>query len=154
MTQEKMENRLKDIPKPEPMPPAAQEMLRLTLLNAKRSSRVGLLLIVLPGLVVLVFFFQNAFNTFPGLTRWFAHEATLIPMPLRAILLFLFLAGFPFIALVINMLAITYYRYNPLRREVTVIVKMKWNNILVAVFGCALATFYILHLLADTLLGK
>jgi hypothetical protein len=144
MDKGKLENYIKDIPKPVPEPPVTQEILRLTLMNAKRSSWVGLILIILPGLIVLLAFLQNTLHVLPGLTRWFVHDAGLIPMPLRAILFFLFLVGFPFIAVVVNLLAIIYYRYNPLRKEVTIVVKMKWNNILVAVFACALASFYIL----------
>ncbi len=154
MDKQKLEQYLRDIPKPEATPPAMQEPLRLTLMDAKRSSRAGTLLIILPGLLILAFFLQNTLHIFPGLTRWFGNEATRVPMPLRAILFFLFLVGFPLIALVTNLLAIIYYRFNPIRKELTIIVRMRWKNILVAVVGGALASFYILHLLADSLLAN
>jgi hypothetical protein len=123
-------------------------------MNAKRSSRMGTLLILLPGLLILVFFLQNTFHILPGLTRWFGDEITRVPLPLRAVLVFLFLAGFPFIAVLMNLLAIIHYRFNPLRKELTIVVRMKWKNIFIAVAGAALASFYILHLLADTILSK
>jgi hypothetical protein len=154
MEKQQLENYLKEIPKPEPEAPATQEELRLTLMNAKLSSRVGTFLIVLPGLLVLVFFLQNTLHILPGLTRWFGAEVSGIPLPLRAVLLFLFLIGFPFIAVLMNLLAIIHYRFNPLRKELTIVVRMKWKNILIAVAGSALASFYILHLLADTILSK
>ena len=154
MEKQQLENYLKDIPKPAPEAPATQDALRLTLMNAKLSSRVGTLLIVLPGLLVLAFFLQNTLHVLPGLTRWFGAEVTWIPLPLRTVLLFLFLVGFPFIAVLMNLLAIIHYRFNPLRKELTIVVRMKWKNILIAVAGAALAAFYILHLLADTILSK
>jgi len=154
MEKQQLETYLKDIPKPAPEAPATQDALRLTLMNAKLSSRVGTLLIVLPGLLVLAFFLQNTLHVLPGLTRWFGAEVTWIPLPLRTVLLFLFLVGFPFIAVLMNLLAIIHYRFNPLRKELTIVVRMKWKNILIAVAGAALAAFYILHLLADTILSK
>jgi uncharacterized integral membrane protein len=154
MEKQQLENYLKDIPKPAPEAPATQEELRLTLMNAKLSSRTGTFLIVLPGLLILVFFLQNTLHVLPGLTGWFDAELTRVPLPLRAVLLFLFLVGFPFIAVLMNLLAIIHYRFNPLRRELTIVVRMKWRNILIAVAGAALASFYILHLLADAILSK
>jgi hypothetical protein len=154
MEKQQLENYLQDIPKPAPEAPPTQEALRLTLMNAKLSSRMGTLLIVLPGLLVLVFFLQNTLHVLPGLTRWFGAAVSGIPLPLRAVLLFLFLVGFPFIAVLMNLLAIIHYRFNPLRKELTIVVRMKWKNILIAVAGSVLASFYILHLLADTILSK
>jgi hypothetical protein len=153
MEQKKLGEYLKDIPLPEPTPPPQQEMLKMTLLNAKRSSVFGALLVVLPGLLVFLAFLQNVLHLSPGLTRWFANVFSSIPLPARAVVMFAFLVGFPFIAVVLNILAIVYYRFNVIKKELTIVVRMRWPNILVAIAGAALASFYVFHLLADSLLS-
>ncbi|HXB94123.1 MAG TPA: hypothetical protein VNU70_03155 [Puia sp.] len=154
MDKQRLSDYLKDIPKPAPPPAQGQEMLKLTLMNARRSSVVGTILIILPGGLILLFLLQNNFHLFPGLTRWLAGEGTFLPLPLRAIVAFLFLVGFPLLAVVFNLLAITWFRYDPIRKEWTITIRMRWRNVLVAGVSSALASFYVLHLLADTILGK
>lgn len=152
MDNEKMGEYLVNIPKPVPRLPPEQERLKLTILNSKRSSVAGAILIILPGFLIFIVILQNIFHIPPDITRWLAGRTYYVPLPLRAFLFFLFLVGFPFIAVILNLLAITYYKYNVLRKEVQITIRMKWPNILIAVAGAALASFYILHLLADTLL--
>lgn len=150
MTKENTADYLSDIPKPIPQPPEGQEMLKLTLLSARRSSAIGAVLVALPALFLTFFVVSN--TLFPGISRWLAGSGARIPISLRPVLVFLFLVGFPFIAVIVNLLAITWFRYYPSRRELTISVRMRWPNILIAVIGSALAAFYILHLLADDVL--
>lgn len=154
MTQEKLGDYLKEIPKPEAPPSPGQEKLKLTLMNARRSSVAGAILIVLPGLLICLFFLQNSLHLFPGLTRWLAAGGTLLPLPLRAIVAFLFLVGFPLLAVILNLLAITWFRYDRARKELHIALRMRWINVLIVIAGSVLASFYVLHLLADTILGK
>jgi len=62
--------------------------------------------------------------------------------------------GFPFVAVAINLLSVTWFRYFRFKRELVITIRMKWPNLLIAVIGSALAAFYVMHLLADTVLGK
>jgi hypothetical protein len=154
MTQEKTETYIKDIPKPSPPDTDSEKVIRMTLLSARRSSIIGLVLIALPGTLVFLLFLQNTLHIFPGLVRWLAGSGTFLPLPLRAILFFLFLVGFPFVAVAVNLLSISWFRYYHHRKELVISIRMRWVNILIAIIGGALAAFYILHLLADTLLGQ
>ena len=154
MTDEKLGDYLKEIPKPEAPPAKGQEMLKLALMNARRSSVIGAILIVLPGALIGLFLLQNGLHVLPGLTRWLAGEGTFLPLPARAIVAFVFLVGFPLLAVILNLLSITWYRYDRARKELTITVRMRWINVLIAIAGNALASFYVLHLLADTILGK
>jgi len=154
MTEEKLGDYLREMPKPDPPTTEAQKMLKLTLMNARRSSVAGAILIVLPGALIFLFFLQNSLHLFPGLTRWLAQDGTILPLPLRAIVAFLFLVGFPLLAVILNLLAITWFRYDRARRELTVLLRLRWVNILIAIAGSALASLYVLHLLADTILGN
>jgi len=153
MDSEKMEEYLKTLPKPNPDAPASQKTLRFSLLSARRSSRIGFWLIALPGLVILVFFLQNILHWDTGLIRWLGNQGPSLSNPAKALLVFLFLVGFPLIAVVINLLSLCHFQYDRASREFTIILKIRWWNVLITVSGAALAAFYILHLLADTLLG-
>lgn len=154
MDKEKLGDYLKDIPKPAPPPVKGQEMLKLALMNARRSSVIGTILIVLPGSLIFLFLLQNTFHLFPGLTRWLAGAGTFLSLPLRAVVAFLFLVGFPLLAVILNLLAITWFRYDRTRKELNITLRMRWINLLIVIAGGVLASFYVLHLLADTLLGK
>lgn len=153
MTKEKIGDYLIDIPKPAPIPTEGQEMLKVTLLSARRSSRIGTVLIALPGTVIFLFFLQNTLHLFPAWTRWLAGTGTFLPLPWRAILVFIFLVGFPFVAVAINLLSISWFRYDHFRRELSITVRLRWPNLLIVIIGGALAAFYVLHLLADTLIS-
>jgi hypothetical protein len=144
---------LKEVRKPDPPSPAEQERLKIMLMNARRSSVIGLCLIALPGLIITLFFIQTIFRPATDLTRWICSGASFFTGRSKSILVFLFMVGFPLIAVGVNLLSITYFRYQPLRREFHLTVRMRWWNILVALAGAALASFYILHILADALVG-
>ena len=154
MTDEKLGDYLKEIARPAAPPAKGQEMLKVALMNARRSSVIGAILIILPGLLILLFFLQNGLHLLPGLTRWLAGEGTFLPLPARAIVAFVFLVGFPVLAVIFNLLAIAWFRYDRVRKELTVVVRMRWLNVSIAIVGSALASFYVMHLLADTILGK
>ena len=147
-----MADYLKTVPKPVPITPAGQKILKVTLFNARRSSRIGFLLVGLPGIVVWLFFVQQLFHLQPGFTRWLGGGSSL-SAPVRAVLVFIFLVGFPLIAVVLNLLSICYFQYDRLNKEFHFHFRIRWWNIVITLAGAALASFYILHLLADSLLG-
>lgn len=154
MTKEKLSGYLTNIPKPEAPATESEKMVRLALLSARRSAVFGVVLIALPGILIFVFFLQNTLHLFPGLIRWFAGGGSFLPLPVRGILVFFFLVGFPSVAVAVNLLSISWYRYYHFRRELVISIRMRLPNLLIAIIGSALAAFYILHLLADTLSGR
>lgn len=144
---------LKTIPKPDPTDTSGQDRLRIFLVTAKRSSRIGLLLICLPSLLIALFLLQSLMHVKVGFIRWLGENGSSLSTPARAILIFAFLVGFPMIAVVLNLLSLTHFQFDWLRREFRITFRIRWWNIVIVLVGGALASFYILHLLADTLLG-
>ncbi|HWK03311.1 MAG TPA: hypothetical protein VNS58_06750 [Puia sp.] len=153
MDKEKLVEYLKDIPKPAPTESQYQKTLKISLLTARKSSRIGFWLIALPGIVVLLFIIQNLFHLNPGFSRWIGKNTSSLSTPARAVLVFVFLVGFPLLAIVLNLLSVCYFQYDKIRREFNISFKIRWWNIVITLIGGALASFYILHLLADTLLS-
>jgi hypothetical protein len=154
MDPHKLEEYLKTLPKPEPAMPPAQKILKISLLSARRSSRIGFWLVALPGMVILLFILQNILHLDIGIIRWLGGLGPHLSTPARAVLVFVFLIGFPLIAVVINLLSLSHFHYDKLSREFTITFKIRWWNIVITLAGGALAAFYTMHLLADTLLGK
>jgi len=144
---------LETVPKPVPANPPNQKILKMSLLTARRSSWIGLWLIALPGVVLLLFFIQNLLHLRPGLTQWLSHSMPSLSAPFRAVLIFIFLVGFPLIAVTLNLLSLCHFQFDRIKQEFHITFKMRWWNIILTMAGGALASFYILHLLADTLPG-
>ena len=153
MEKEKLVEYLKDIPKPVPTLPQDQKILKISLLSARRSSRIGFWLIALPGIVIVLFMIQSLFHADTWLPRWIGRNVSSLSNPVRAALVFVFLVGFPLIAVVLNFLSISYFQYDKARKEFNITFKIRWWNIFITLAGGALASFYILHLLADSMLG-
>ena len=153
MNRENLENYLEMLPKPQPDLPASQKILKVALCSARRSSRIGFWLVLLPGLVIFLFFLQNVIHVDTGLIRFLEKQGPSLSTPVKAVLIFIFLVGFPLIAVVINLLSLSYFQYDRVSKEFTITLKIRWWNILITLVGAALAVFYILHILADSLLG-
>jgi hypothetical protein len=144
---------LKTIPKPTPIETSEKEKLKIFLVTARKSSRIGLLLIGLPSLLISLFILQALFHFKFGFIRWLGENTSSLPTPAKAVLIFVFLVGFPMIAMVLNLLSLSHFQFDERSREFRVTFRIRWWNIFIALAGGALATFYILHILADTLLG-
>jgi hypothetical protein len=153
MNKENMAEYLETVPKPVPANPPNQKILKMSLLTARRSSRIGIWLVASPGIVLLLFFIQNLLHLRPGLTQWLSHSMPSLSAPFRAVLIFIFLVGFPLVAVTLNLLSLCHFQYDRIKQEFHITFKMRWWNIVLTIVGGALASFYILHLLADTLLG-
>jgi hypothetical protein len=153
MDKENLADYLESIPKPGPTIPPEQKILKISLITARRSASIGFWLVALPGLIILLFIGQNLFHLFPDFTLWLARNAPSLSITTRAVLVFIFLVGFPVIAIVLNLMSICHFQYDKTKREFTVTFKIRWRNVVITLAGGALASFYILHLLADTLLG-
>jgi hypothetical protein len=153
MNKENVEEYLKGVSKPILPASPQQEILKITLLNARRSSRIGLLLVALPAIVILLFIIKNLFHLNPGFTELIDKSASGLSIHTKAFLFFIFLVGFPMIAIVMNLLSIMYFQYDKEKMEFNITIKIRWWNIIITLLGAALACFYILHLLADSLLG-
>jgi hypothetical protein len=153
MDNKKLEDYLSNLGKPVPPMPEQKEILKVTLMNARKSSIIGLILVALPAILISLFIIQHVFNLDHGLTNWVERGTASISDKSRAILFFIFLVGFPLLSVVINILSITHFRYDKGKRELDITIKARIWNMIVTAAGIALASFYTLHLLADSLLG-
>jgi hypothetical protein len=144
---------MKTIPKPAPTETGEKEKLKIFLVTARKSSRIGVLLIGLPSLLLSIFILQALFHFKFGFIQWLGGNTSSFPTPAKAVLIFVFLVGFPMTAMVLNLLSLSHFQFDERSREFRVTFRIRWWNIVIALAGGALATFYILRILADTLFG-
>jgi hypothetical protein len=153
MDNKKTEDYLRSLEKPEPPMPEQKDILKVALMNARKSSAIGLVLVGLPTILIVVAIIQNIFDINVGFSAWLDNNLPSLPIRTKAVIFFIFLVGFPIIAIAMNMLSITYFKFDKTKKEFDITIKIRWWNIIITITGALVASFYILHILADSLLG-
>ncbi len=153
MDNKQTEDHLKNIAKPSAPDPNQKEILKLALLNARKSSAIGIVLVGLPAILIALSIIQNAFQIHAGIISRINQFMPSVPIQTRAVFFFIFLVGSPLIAIALNILSITYFQYDKNRREFNITIKIRWWNIIITLVGAAFASFYVFHILADSLMG-
>ncbi|TAM95592.1 MAG: hypothetical protein EPN39_14880 [Chitinophagaceae bacterium] len=153
MMNSEMEEFMENLHKPQMEETPYEKAFKLALLNSRKSSVIGILLIGFPAIVLFVAIGQAIFN-FNILDKAFNNITSHLSLTLRAIIFFILTVGFPIIAVALNMLSITFFNYNRQQKEFNLTFKIRWWNILITLAGGILAAFFLLHLIADSLAGK
>jgi hypothetical protein len=153
MNNKKTEDYLKSLEKPAPPIPAQKDVLKLTLMKARKSSSIGIALVGLPSILLLAAIIQNIFTINVGFTDWLGKALPSQSAQTKAVLFFVLIVGFPIMAMALNMLSITYFKFDKIKKEFDITIKIRWWNIIITIIGALVASFYILHILADALLG-
>jgi hypothetical protein len=141
MENEEFSKQLQQMHKPQVESTTHQLQLKLALLNAKRSARIGVVLVIIPFLfllaVLMKYFMHINLPSFSALEDWMSDKnhnvliKTLIPI---------LLIGAPFIALIFNLLAILHFNFEKKVSEFIITIKLKWLNIIVSLI-CVLILF-------------
>jgi hypothetical protein len=132
MENDEFSEKLQKMHKPEIESGTHQVQLKITLLNAKRSGRIGLILVILPCLflvgVFVKYFLHINLPSFSALEDWMSKKEQ---SPLIKVLLPLLLVGGPLLALIFNLLSILHFNLDKKANELIITVKLKWFNIIV-----------------------
>jgi hypothetical protein len=116
-----------------------QEMMKISFMSARKSSRIGIIFILIPALVVLVIYlklhfflsidFPATFQNIMAKTDDESYLLWLIP------LVFLVL---PLLAIIINLLAISHFYINKKTKELIISIRYRIKNIIVLLIGLAI----------------
>jgi RsiW-degrading membrane proteinase PrsW (M82 family) len=145
MQKEDLIKKLEAMQKPEIVSESHRAHLKLTLLNAKRSAKIGVFLIVIPCLFLIGIFLKYLLHinltTFSSLLEWMSDKDK---NPVLHILIPLILIGAPVVGFALNMLAILHVEWNKIPNEIIITLKLKRRNLIIA-FVCAviLVCFFI-----------
>ena len=150
MNQDPLREQLENIRPPKVvLPPVAQQRLRLALLDARRSSRVGIALVALPSAFIffaaLTHFEGWRLATFSAVEEWMAQiDRTawwFIPP--------LVLVGFPLVGLAANFLALSHFHVDRARHELQLFVKFRPLNVFVSALCIAVLAVVMLYVVGE-----
>ncbi|MDW3649326.1 MAG: hypothetical protein R8P61_19820 [Bacteroidia bacterium] len=136
MEEKDLHNILEEMEQPKLDVNAHQNEFRLPLLNTKRSSLAGIILLILPFIFLSGVIFNHyleihipiighIYEWITDVDRQFGDNSAL-NWSIRLLLLF----G-PLIAGAINLMAITHIRWEKLEKELIISFKMRWQNVLI-----------------------
>lgn len=149
MDDKKLADKLEGCEPPELSAPIQQMQLKLTLLNAKRSSSLGFVLVALPSAfifgVLLKYQLGLHLGWFSSLEEWMSHvdHTWLWFVPP------LILAGAPVVALALNLLALLHVQLNSARRDLQITLKLKPVNLLICAICLFILGMIFLHVIAE-----
>jgi hypothetical protein len=128
---------------------AHRKQLKLTLVSARRSSRIGFFLVALPCLfmlgVILKYYLGLRMAAFSGIEEGMAQ----IDRTLFRFVPPLILVGGPLIALALNLLAIMHFQLDGPRRELQMTVKLRIVNLLICAVCAAILGMIFLYIIAE-----
>ena len=138
------------LPLPRPRHEALKAQLRLTLLDARASSRIGFALVFAPAAFVLGVILRYGFQLpVPGFGALEAGLGWIERQPYVPLLAPLLLVGAPLLALCLNALAIVHLRVDRARRELSFTLKLRAVNLLVMAVAVLSVALVLVHVLAE-----
>ena len=136
MNNEDLDNMLSGMAKPEPENIMNHRELKIPLLSYKRSSRAGLWLLILPLIVVIMYFLKSQLGIVsPVLDSIRNFFSAIDSNKFLTYLIPLIFIGLPLFAMVINFLAICHFQRNKKMQELIITIKLRpWNIVIFLIF--------------------
>ena len=132
-----------DPPKPERI--AHQEELKLSLLRYRRSSKVGLWLLVLPVIVGITHVLKQELALSSGFLDGIRGVLAAIDShPVFTVLIPIIFFGLPCAAMILNFLAVSHFALEKERKELLVTIRYRFVNIAVFLISFAVLVFFLL----------
>ena len=130
------EKKMENLKTPETEFVKHQETLKIGLMNAKKSSRIGLVFILVPALFVLIAYIKLQFimsidfpATFQGILHKTDHASWL-----RWVVPLVFLV-LPLLAAITNLLAVSHFMVDKKTKEVFITVQYRLKNLIVLIIS-------------------
>lgn len=140
----KLKRKMENLTIPNIKSNATKEVLKITLLNSRKSAHLGVLLLLLPFL----FFFGNVAKYNLGIDLDFINLflgwiISLDTVPVVNWLIRFILLGGPILAILFNLFAIMHMYSNHETHEFIITLKLKWVNIAIIILcGLILLLFF------------
>ena len=152
MKNTEFEKQLEDLQTPETDNIKHQQLLKITILNAKKSSQIGIVFIIIPCLFLLGVFIKYKlgldFKIFTALEDLMVKLDKSFYLKWIAPLL---LVGLPLISIVINSLAITHFYWDKVKKELLITIKYRLANIMLLVISIGIAAVFVLYAIVENI---
>ena len=150
MEKDDLINKLQHMEKPDIVSEQHKAELKLTLLNAKKSARIGVFLIIIPLIFLFLIFLKYSLHihlsSLSSVENWMAEKDKnsfykfLIPF---------LLVGTPLLGLGINLLAILHLEWKKEPNELIITVKLRWINIVISVISVLILFVFLLYAIGE-----
>ncbi len=152
METKNFENKMENLTTPQIRSESTKRILKITLLNSRKSAGIGLLLIALP----FVFMLGNVLKYNLGIdigfinlfVQWIGSFDTI---PFVNWIVRILLLGGPMIAILINLMAITHFYTDKKANEFIITLKLRWLNILIILFCSLIMFLFFSYLIVENL---
>lgn len=132
-----------DLPAPEAI--KHQQELKIPLLSYKKSSKAGLWLLAIPVIVAVTALLKHELGMVsPVLDGIGSFFAVIDGNPFLTYLIPLIAVGLPFLAMVINFLAIFHFAHSNEKKEFLITIKIRALNIALFLFSFAILVYFFL----------
>ncbi len=149
MDEESLRKKLENIDPPEISAPAHQRQLKLTLLDASRSSVAGAFLVVVPCVFIFGIFLKYQLRM---RTAWISAVEEWMLRVDHTRLWFIppiLLVGAPLLALALNLLALVHVQLSPARRELQITLKLKLMNLCICAVCLIILAAVFIHVIGE-----
>ncbi len=144
------ENKLENLETPKTDFVKHQEMFKIGLMNAKKSSRIGIIFILIPVLVILIIYLKYLLFIHIDFSTTFASLISMIDKAgiFKWILPLVFI-GLPVIAIFINLLAITHFYINKANKELIISIQYRFKNFIVIVISIIFLLMFLIFMIIE-----
>ncbi len=150
MNENEFKKQMENLKTPQADTISHQQILKIILLNAQKSSRLGIVFIIIPCLflfgVFLKYLLGIDFKIFSSLEDAMAALDKISYLKWLSPLL---LVGFPLVGIVLNALAITHFYWSKLNKEFIITIKFRLINIILLLISIAIVAIFILYAIAE-----
>ena len=148
-----LEKRLENLNLPKIPELKDQQQVKLSILNARKSARIGLFMLAIPFLILAGAFIETLFKVAIPPWSWLKAVNPSLPVWMRVSIFVIIVIILPLTALVINILSITWFNYDKKQKVFSVSVKFKTVNLIIIAIAKVLALLFIGHAIADWIAG-
>lgn len=149
-----LETKLENLNLPEINSLQHQQQLRLTILNAQKSAKVSLWLLLIPFIMLFGDFMQSVFHILIPPWSWLVKYSPLMPVWLKILIFTTVVIVIPIIAVLLNVLSILWIRYDKTEHVLHISVRMRKINVIIITVAGILALVFIGHSIAEWITGE
>lgn len=149
MDDESLMRQLEATETPVPTAPAHQQHLKLTLLSATRSSRIGVLMVGLPCIFIFGIFLKYQLRWHVGWLTAVEEWMSRMDHTLLWFVVPLLLVGAPLLALALNLLALMHVKLDRTRRELQITLRLKIASLLVCLVSVIILAAVFIHVIGE-----
>ena len=152
MERDDLIKKLQEMNKPQIISESHQANLKLTLLNAKKSANIGIILVIIPCIfllgILLKYLLHINIPAFTSFENWMSEIDKNQYLKIIFPLLFL---GAPLVGLAINLLAILHFEFNSVAKELIITLKLKGKNIIIALICMLILLCFLIYAVGENL---